>query len=170
MSGHIVYGQALFETGRLDEAHGRVRDRRWRSIPENLIALRHLGDIAARRATYAARRWYERVLEADPRNEEIQGLIAELATDDQPASAAEPAPAHDEPSAFAGLMDEPPAPEPEIASIDHFAPTPASSAPTVEMVQVTPPASHTPVPDVTPLDLDFVEGATGCRKRARHAG
>src|SRR5512147_2159422 len=76
MSGHIVYGQALFESGRLDDAHG-VFETALSLDPENLIALRHLGDIAARRGDPAsARRWYERVLESDPRSEEILGLLA----------------------------------------------------------------------------------------------
>jgi len=66
MSGHIVYGQALFETGRLDEARA-VFETALTLDPENLIALRHLGDIANGSGdTAAARSWYQRVLEADP--------------------------------------------------------------------------------------------------------
>ncbi|HET9796670.1 MAG TPA: tetratricopeptide repeat protein [Gemmatimonadaceae bacterium] len=78
MSGHIVYGQALFESGRIDDARG-VFETALSLDPENLIALRHLGDISARQEDPgAARRWYERVLEADPRNEEIHGLLSGL--------------------------------------------------------------------------------------------
>ena len=78
MSGHIVYGQALYESGRLDEARG-VFETALSLDPENLIALRHLGDIAGRQGDApSARRWYERVLEADPRNDEIHSLIAAL--------------------------------------------------------------------------------------------
>src|ERR671926_109453 len=59
MSGHVVLGQALFEVAvELD--------------PENLIALRHLGDIALARGDEAgARTWYTRVLDADPYNDHI---------------------------------------------------------------------------------------------------
>ena len=45
MSGHIVFGQALFESGQLDESKG-VFETALGLDPENLIALRHLGDIA----------------------------------------------------------------------------------------------------------------------------
>ena len=45
MSGHIVYGQALYEARQLDEAE-TVFETALSLDPENLIALRHLGDIA----------------------------------------------------------------------------------------------------------------------------
>lgn len=81
MSGHIVYGQALFESGRHDEARS-VFETALALDPENLIALRHLGDIArAHGDTETARAWYRRVLESDPRNEEIAGILASLDTD-----------------------------------------------------------------------------------------
>src|SRR6478609_9264776 len=90
MSGHIVYGQALFEAGRVDEARG-VFETALSLDPENLIALRHLGDIAGRQGDpTSARRWYERVLEADPRNDEIQSLLGRL--DDGHAPSVERAP------------------------------------------------------------------------------
>ena len=83
MSGHIVYGQALFEAGRLDEARG-VFETALTLDPENLIALRHLGDISRAGGDIdSARQWYRRVLDADPRNEEIAGVLASL---DEPAS------------------------------------------------------------------------------------
>ena len=82
MSGHIVYGQALYEAGRLPESRG-VFETALGLDPENLIALRHLGDIArGQHDPAAARGWYVRVLDADPRNEEIQALIAGLDSDD----------------------------------------------------------------------------------------
>jgi tetratricopeptide (TPR) repeat protein len=78
MSGHIVYGQALFEAGKLPESRA-VFETALSLDPENVIALRHLGDIARSHGDHAAaRNWYVRVLDADPRNEEIQELIATL--------------------------------------------------------------------------------------------
>lgn len=78
MSGHIVYGQALFESNRPQEAR-TVFETALALDPENLIALRHLGDIARGEGDLvSARRWYDRVLDGDPRNEETQALIAAL--------------------------------------------------------------------------------------------
>jgi tetratricopeptide (TPR) repeat protein len=78
MSGHIVYGQALFDLGRYDESR-TVFETALSLDPENLIALRHLGDIARQAGdAHSARAWYQRVLEADPRNEEIGQLMMSL--------------------------------------------------------------------------------------------
>jgi tetratricopeptide (TPR) repeat protein len=78
LNGHVVYGQALYDAGRSDEAKATF-EAAISLDPENLIALRHLGDIA--RTTGAsddARVWYKRVLDADPRNEEVATLLAHL--------------------------------------------------------------------------------------------
>ena len=78
MSGHIVFGQALFDAGRRDEAR-TVFEQALALDPENLIALRYLGDIAwAVGDAATARRWYERVLEADPRNDDIAAQLETL--------------------------------------------------------------------------------------------
>src|SRR4051812_48458929 len=88
MSGHIVFGQALFESGQFDESKG-VFETALGLDPENLIALRHLGDIALQAGdASSARQWYQRVLDADPRNEEMAAQIAALDAA-QPAAAAE---------------------------------------------------------------------------------
>ncbi|MDE3152691.1 MAG: tetratricopeptide repeat protein, partial [Gemmatimonadota bacterium] len=80
MSGHIVYGQALFDAQQFDEAR-TVFDTALTLDPENLIALRSLGDIARGLGDAAtARAWYQRVLDADPRNEEIAALLTTLAS------------------------------------------------------------------------------------------
>ena len=144
MSGHIVYGQALFEAGRLDEARG-VFETALSLDPENLIALRHLGDIASRQGdTATARRWYERVLEADPRNDEIHGLLGALAVPAAPpappppsaAAAPEQRSAEAEPSEPVGDAA-PPEPfaahadTPELLDLDVTLPEPPSSAPVV---------------------------------------
>src|SRR5688572_16273408 len=85
MSGHIVFGQALFEAKRLPEAKS-VFETALSLDPENLIALRHLADISRDLGdTVAARTWYERVLQADPRNDEVVAIMEKLGT--QPASA-----------------------------------------------------------------------------------
>src|SRR5512146_1293777 len=60
MSGHIVYGQALYDAHQLDEAKS-VFDTALTLDPENLIALRYLGDIArALGDPGSARTWYQR--------------------------------------------------------------------------------------------------------------
>ena len=80
MSGYIVFGQALYESGSLVEAR-TVFEQALALDPENLIALRHLGDIAkASGDALVARRWYERVLDADPRNDDIAAQLASLAS------------------------------------------------------------------------------------------
>src|SRR5215831_18800011 len=78
MSGHIVYGQALFELSRFDESRA-VFEAALSLDPENLIALRHLGEIARQGGdSKGARVWYQRVLEADPHNEEIAAIMVDL--------------------------------------------------------------------------------------------
>jgi tetratricopeptide (TPR) repeat protein len=86
MSGHIVLGKALYEGGELDEAR-QTFETALGLDPENLIALRHLGDIARQQGdAYGARQWYQRVLDADPRNEEIAAQVQAL--DEMPATQA----------------------------------------------------------------------------------
>ncbi|MEP6780678.1 MAG: tetratricopeptide repeat protein [Gemmatimonadaceae bacterium] len=84
MSGFIVFGQTLFEANNLDEARS-VFEQALALDPENLIALKHLGDIARTRGeTSVARRWYERVLDADPRNDDIASQLAMLSVPTPP--------------------------------------------------------------------------------------
>ncbi len=78
MSGQIVFGQALFEAGEWDEARA-VFERALTLDPENLIALRSLGDMALQAGdTSGARTWYSRLLDADPKDAAVIALIAEI--------------------------------------------------------------------------------------------
>ena len=78
MSGQIVYGQALYETGEFDEAR-QVFERALTLDPENLIALRSLGDMSLQSGNTAeARRWYARLLDADPKDSAVIALVTEI--------------------------------------------------------------------------------------------
>ena len=84
MSGQIVYGQALFEAGEWEEAK-TVFERALTLDPENLIALRSLGDMALQADnTSEARAWYTRLLDADPKDPAVIALMSEIedASDD----------------------------------------------------------------------------------------
>jgi tetratricopeptide (TPR) repeat protein len=71
ISGHIVLGQSLYDCGRLEEAR-QTFETALNLDPENLIALRHLGDIARQHGeTEVAKGWYRRLLEVDPQNDEV---------------------------------------------------------------------------------------------------
>jgi len=71
ISGHIVLGQTLYDCGRLEEAR-QTFETALNLDPENLIALRHLGDIARQHGENdVARGWYRRLLEVDPQNDEV---------------------------------------------------------------------------------------------------
>ena len=109
ISGHIVLAQALFEAGSLEES--REQFHAALSLdPENLIALRYLGDIAKESSDIeTARTWYQRVLEVDPRNEEIEQLVRDL--DAPPAVATEAST-----ESTAELQPTPSSPEPPLAS------------------------------------------------------
>jgi tetratricopeptide (TPR) repeat protein len=85
ISGYIVLGQALFESKKLDEARSTF-ETALTLDPENLIALRQLGDIArASGDVDGARGWYHKLLEVDPQNDEIAAQLEQL---DAPAAAA----------------------------------------------------------------------------------
>ncbi|HEY4216930.1 MAG TPA: tetratricopeptide repeat protein [Gemmatimonadaceae bacterium] len=140
MSGHIVYGQALFEADRADEALA-VFETALSLDPENLIALKHLGDIARQNGDLkGARIWYQRVLEADPRNEEIaQLMISLLAVPEAP-----PVPAP-EPAVHAPSPGQEPLSREPLRSSAAFAPSAADEELIVEKSENAPePRSATP--------------------------
>src|SRR3954467_2261598 len=89
MSGQIVYGQALYEAGEFDEAR-EVFQRALTLDPENLIALRSLGDMSLQSGnTVEARSWYTRLLDADPKDTAVIALVSEI---DASADAVTPVP------------------------------------------------------------------------------
>ena len=132
MSGHIVFGQALYEARQFDEAK-TVFETALSLDPENLIALKHLGDIELIAGkTESARAWYKKILDADPRNEEI---LAQLAKLEQKAAGAK----------VGATMVMQAVPRPGTAPKAPSAPKPADpSAPP------TPPSQSAPTPVITP--------------------
>ena len=91
MSGHVVYGQALYDARRTEEAR-TVFEKALALDPDNAIVLRQLGDIAREKGEDTeARHWYVRALEADPGDKEVAAYIAEL-TEPVMEPATEPAP------------------------------------------------------------------------------
>jgi tetratricopeptide (TPR) repeat protein len=78
MSGQIVYGQALYEAGEFEESR-QVFERALTLDPENLIALRSMGDMSLQAGnTTEARKWYSRLLDADPKDTAVIALISEI--------------------------------------------------------------------------------------------
>lgn len=146
MSGHIVYGQALFDLGRLDEAR-TVFETALTLDPENLIALRHLGDIArAHGDPESARHWYQRVLDADPRNEEVQTLIGEMDASGTAASPAAPS---------VGIADSISAAHLDLPPVE-LAPAPVELAAPLDLAPPPLPQPAQPT-HASLLDLDVVE-------------
>jgi tetratricopeptide (TPR) repeat protein len=117
MSGQVVYGQALFECGDYAEAR-TVFENALGMDRENLIVLRHLGDLSLREGDAAqAKQWYTRVLEIDPKDAAAIALVNEIddAADASPPeapAAPEPAPIPVEKSAVIEAEEEP-APPPK---------------------------------------------------------
>ena len=91
MSGQIVYGQALYEAGEFDEAR-QVFTRALSLDPENLIALKSLGDMSLQAGnTSEARSWYMRLLDADPKDTAAVALVSEIDASADAAPVAMPA-------------------------------------------------------------------------------
>ncbi|HEX9691506.1 MAG TPA: tetratricopeptide repeat protein [Gemmatimonadales bacterium] len=86
-SGHIVLGRCF-----LDKEQDTEAEQTFRQVieldPENIIALKSLAEIAARRnVTAEARDWLTRLLEADPMNDEARVALAALPAGDAPEAA-----------------------------------------------------------------------------------
>lgn len=99
ISGYIVLGQALFERGQPEEARSTF-ETALTLDPENLIALRQLGDIARASGDLdAARGWYHKLLEVDPQNDEIAAQLDAL----EAPSHSEPAPDESSPVSWSDI-------------------------------------------------------------------
>lgn len=86
ISGHIVLAQSLYDCGRLEEAR-QTFETALNLDPENLIALRHLGDIARQHGeTEVAKGWYRRLLEVDPQNDEVVAQLEAMGAATAPAT------------------------------------------------------------------------------------
>jgi tetratricopeptide (TPR) repeat protein len=121
ISGYIVLGQALYESGQLDEARTTF-ETALELDPENLIALRQLGDIAhAHGDLDGARAWYQRLLEVDPQNDEVAEQLRAIE-----ANAAQPdaeAAASSGPVSWSDINPEREEPQPAIEpvpTLSHF--------------------------------------------------
>src|SRR5688500_3813725 len=78
MSGHVVYGQSLYDARRPDEAR-TIFEKALELDPENAIVLRQLGDIAREKGeSNEARHWYSKALDIDPHDSQLAAYIAEL--------------------------------------------------------------------------------------------
>ncbi|MEO7502785.1 MAG: tetratricopeptide repeat protein, partial [Gemmatimonadaceae bacterium] len=159
MSGHVVYGQALYDAGRMDEA-AVVFQQALALDPENIIVLRHLGDIARQRGDVAeARSWYSRALDGDPHDAEIAAYLAELteplttAPQEQPEAEAQPQPeevAEQQPELVPeaqpdAMAETQAAPPPERATVEEIAVEDAESEGLAAEVPLA-----SPVPELTP--------------------
>ena len=129
VSGHIVLGQALYEAGEANDARD-VFTAALELDPENLIALRSLGEIAQVNGDFgAARQWYQRLLDADPRNSEVAQLLSDIPADVPVKPIAMPEPeSREEPTPFT-IREEVAAAEAPSSNVVESAP--AQPAPTV---------------------------------------
>ncbi|MFL5594855.1 MAG: tetratricopeptide repeat protein [Gemmatimonadaceae bacterium] len=174
MSGQIVYGQALYEAGEFAEAR-QVFERALTLDPENLIALRSLGDMSLQSGdTAQARSWYVRLLDADPKDTAVIALVSEIDSSAEavPVAAPEEIPgvdtdAGDQPIPFitddagAATVPEPPAIAPSTTAPQ------AAQAPTPEPApEAAPPAGlerHYPVEAVSSPEDEAPLGAEGLK-------
>lgn len=139
MSGHVVYGQALYDARRTEEARG-VFERALALDPDNAIVLRQLGDIAREKGeTDEAKHWYSRALDADPSDKDVAAYVAEL-TEPVTEAAAVPEPER----------ERVPAPELEPAPEPHREPEAAPEPQEVE-APIT--------PEIAPLEIELAAEA-----------
>jgi tetratricopeptide (TPR) repeat protein len=150
MSGQIVFGQALYEAGEFDEAR-QVFERALALDPENLIALRSLGDMALQSGdTNLARSWYVRLLDADPKDTAVIALVSEIdaSAEAEPIPTPQSVPIDSDTGdqAIPFIADAAGAPVEPGAQIEPPQPPPAPPPAEVATEPVTEPASPPPGP------------------------
>lgn len=145
MSGQIVYGQSLYECGEFEEAK-QVFERALALDPENLIALRSLGDMSLQSGnTVDARKWYTRLLDADPHDAAVIALVSEI---DASAEAA-PVPT---PQEIPGVDED--AGDQAIPFIADTEGSPVGSdAETTPVASATAPGESSPTPSATSVSV-----------------
>jgi tetratricopeptide (TPR) repeat protein len=154
ISGHIVLGQSLYDSGRLEEARQSF-ETALNLDPENLIALRHLGDIARQHGENdVARGWYRRLLEVDPQNDEVTAQLDAMGGSGSGAQAAVEPDAQDQPGFSEGF-----APPIELESLGA---TPAG--PEIEIEEYRVQAAEKPKPsdavaEHEPLEIETADAA-----------
>ena len=155
MSGHIVLGCAYFEKGDVDAA----REVFLTSVAlddENIIALRHLGDIARLQdETAEARQWYARVLDADPQNAEVERLLRSLSDSPRVVPA--------QSQAYVAAVPRVGMPTP-YSGASIIASTP-ESAPTVQLSEVPPLAPSSPAEPTPSASSSGPHGSTHRNRR-----
>jgi tetratricopeptide (TPR) repeat protein len=126
-SGNIVLGRCLLEQGKYDDAVVAF-DRVLALDMENILALKSMGEIAEKRGDIdGAREWLNKLLEADPMNEEAQQALEQLGQgggEPEPAAKTEPEAAEAK-SAEAGIQELEAEPEPAVAEAAAVADSPA---------------------------------------------
>ena len=123
ISGHIVLGQALYDARDFDGSRAALENA-LALDPENIVALRYLGDIARDTGdAVEAERWYSRTLEADPYNETATTALQALR----------------EAPAVERSTDETPQPTDEVPQPKDESPRPADEI-AVESPELLPPA------------------------------
>jgi tetratricopeptide (TPR) repeat protein len=135
VSAHIVYGRCLIDQ-KNDPGAEEVFKKILSLDPENIIALKVLGELAARAGQYDQQvEWLTRLLAADPMNDEAREVLREARTKATAAKETEPVEKveiiHEEPQLVA-KDERPRAPEPEPGLIDLDI---AAAAPTKAMTQ-----------------------------------
>jgi tetratricopeptide (TPR) repeat protein len=154
MSGQIVYGQSLYECGEFEEAR-QVFGRALALDPENLIALRSLGDMSLQSGdTVEARKWYQRLLDADPKDPTVVALVTEIdaAAEAAPVPTAQEIPGVDE---DAGDQAIPFLADLEVTQVDaELGSPPPSHAPEAPAPSqaAEPVASSKPAPEPEPIE------------------